>query len=617
MTHPLTLETAHILLVEDNEATRYTVNRVLRNAGCRVSLAENGEQGIFLARTTSPDLVLLDVQLPDISGFEVVRRLKADPATAEVPVVHLSASHVGSEDRIRGLEGGADAYLTHPVEPEILVATLGAMLRARLAEARYGRVFDSGLLGIVQCDAAGKVVDANETFLRLAGVGREDLAAGRLRCDELLGAELPADGRSGHQPVEREVRRSDGAGVPVLVGWAQVKGHAGGTVAFVLDIAERKRAEEALREADRKKNDFLAMLSHELRNPLAPIRNAVAILDRAEPRGDQARRARQVIDRQVEHLTRLVEDLLDVTRVSRGKIQLQRARVDLTQICRHTFEDHRKLLADSGISFEACISQIPVWVDGDAVRLAQMLGNLLVNAAKFSDPGSRVLVAVEREGDRAVMRVRDQGAGIAPEMLGRLFEPFVQADETMSRSRGGLGLGLALVKWLTEMHGGTAQALSDGIGRGAEFTIRLPLSAAPAPAPAPSPGGEVASPRRVLVIEDNEDAADSLRELLEFDHHQVKVAHTGRAGIEVAREFRPDVVLCDLGLPEMDGYEVARRLRTDVTPRHPVLVALSGYASPEDQRRATEAGFQLHLGKPASWEQIEKVLALAGAIEAP
>jgi CheY-like chemotaxis protein len=202
-------------------------------------------------------------------------------------------------------------------------------------------------------------------------------------------------------------------------------------------------------------------------------------------------------------------------------------------------------------------------------------------------------------------------------MLGRLFEPFVQADETMSRSRGGLGLGLALVKWLTEMHGGTAQALSDGIGRGAEFTIRLPLSAAPAPAPAPSPGGEVASPRRVLVIEDNEDAADSLRELLEFDHHQVKVAHTGRAGIEVAREFRPDVVLCDLGLPEMDGYEVARRLRTDVTPRHPVLVALSGYASPEDQRRATEAGFQLHLGKPASWEQIEKVLALAGAIEAP
>jgi PAS domain S-box-containing protein len=598
----------HIVLVEDNEATRYAVSRVLTNAGYRVTPAADGETGIALARTVKPDLVLLDVKLPDVSGYDVVKRLKGDPATAAIPVVHLSATSVTSAEQVRGLEGGADAYLTHPVEPMVLVATLNALLRVRRAEARYRRLFETGLLGIVNWDAAGVVLDANDAFLRLVGWDREDVVAGRLRWDDLAAPEAPAGAAdtaaSGEHAVELLFVRKDGGRVPVLIGRAAEDGNEE-SVAFVLDISERKRAEEALREADRRKDEFLAILSHELRNPLAPIRNSVYLLTRADPAGPQATRARQVIDRQTQHLTRLVDDLLDVTRISRGKIELQPVRLDLRDVVRRTADDVRSMFEQSGVELRVEHSTGPLWVNADPTRMAQVVGNLLHNAMKFTPRGGKVVVAASAAGGRAEVLVRDTGIGIAEPDLRHVFEPFAQADRTLARSRGGLGLGLALVRGLVEQHGGEVSARSEGPGSGSEFRISLPLAASE---PA-SPGGDEprgASGRsRVLIIEDNADAAQSLAEVLQLRGHEVRVAHDGRSGIEAASTLLPDVVLCDIGLPDIDGYAVARALRANEALKATRLVAVSGYAQPEDRERARQAGFEAHLPKPPRLDELD------------
>jgi PAS domain S-box-containing protein len=370
-----------------------------------------------------------------------------------------------------------------------------------------------------------------------------------------------------------------------------------------------RESKERLEEADRRKDEFLGMLSHELRNPLAPIRNAVYLLDHAAPGGEQARRARAVIDRQATHLTRLVDDLLDVTRIARGKIELRRARLDLGQLVRRAGEDHAGVFRERGIELAVEAPQAPLWVDGDAVRLAQVVGNLLHNAAKFTAPGGRVVLAVEAVPGAAEIRVRDDGAGIEPDLLLHVFEPFVQAERTLARTSGGLGLGLALVKGLAEMHGGSARAASAGPGQGAELVVRLPraeaAAAAGAPARRPARAGRS---RRVLVVDDNEDAAASLAELVELFGHAAEVAHDGATALEKARANPPDVVLCDLGLPGMSGFDVARALR-QAAGAGPELVAVSGYAQPEDLRAALEAGFDRHLAKPPDPEEIERLLS--------
>ncbi len=375
--------------------------------------------------------------------------------------------------------------------------------------------------------------------------------------------------------------------------------------------AERERLIEILRESDRRKNEFLAILSHELRNPLAPIRNSLFILDRAVPTGEQAQRARAVIGRQVTQLTRIVDDLLDVTRIARAKLPVQRARLDVGDLLRRTVEDHRTIFVDAGVDVEIRADERPVWVNGDSARLAQAIGNVLSNAAKFTRRGGHVLVTLEQDVRRmvAVIRIRDDGAGMSPDLLERVFEPFAQADATLDRSRGGLGLGLAIVKGVIEQHEGDVEARSDGIGQGAEFTIHLPLLVEAEPVGAAIAGlSPLRSPRRVLVIEDNVDAAESLREALELMEHQVAVAYDGADGLKKAREFRPDVVLCDVGLPVKSGYEVARDLRADETLRSVWLVALTGYGLAEDIALVREVGFDQHLVKPVSMEKLAYVL---------
>lgn len=386
-----------------------------------------------------------------------------------------------------------------------------------------------------------------------------------------------------------------------------------GHIGSVIDVHDRKVAEEAVREADRRKDHFMAVLSHELRNPLAPIQNGLDVLDIVPPDSPQAVQTREILRRQVEQLRRLVDDLLDVTRISRDKVALQFERLELNDLVRHTAEDHRSLFEERGIHFSMKLAARPVYVRGDRNRLMQAIGNLLQNAAKFTPRGENAVVEVECDAaaHRGRVRVTDTGIGMDPRSVTLVFQPFMQADSSLARPGGGLGLGLALVKGLAELHGGEVEAKSEGVGRGASFSIALPLDAEqheehPGEAPPTNSG-----PQRVLIIEDMPDVAHTLRAVLEGEGHVVKVAQDGREGLELAKAFAPSVVLCDIGLPGMNGYEVARALRADPALRSAYCVALSGYAMPEDVRRSKEAGFEAHHAKPLTRDGMRRLLALA------
>jgi two-component system CheB/CheR fusion protein len=371
--------------------------------------------------------------------------------------------------------------------------------------------------------------------------------------------------------------------------------------------AELSRANALLEEQDRCRTEFLSVLSHELRNPLGPILNALHLLDHTSPGSAPAKNARSIVQRQVEHLTRLVDDLLDVTRISRGKIQLRRQQVDLSDAVSRTVEDHRAVFERREIELEIRLSREQLLIEADPTRLAQIVGNLLQNASKFTHSGGRVIVSTSRAEDFAAISVRDTGVGLPSDMLERVFDPFTQAEDTLHRSSGGLGLGLALVKGLVELQRGRVVARSEGPGTGAEFVVWFPTVAALQPElPLTSPPS--GRHRRALVVEDNLDAAETLRMVLEMEGLEVEVAHDGREGLAMARRFHPDLVLCDLGLPVLDGYEVARALRADPELSSSTLVAVTGYALPDDQRRAMDAGFDRHLAKPVPFAELESVL---------
>jgi len=374
-------------------------------------------------------------------------------------------------------------------------------------------------------------------------------------------------------------------------------------------------AYEALLEADRRKGEFLAMLAHELRNPLAAIRNAVQILMRSDGDAPTVRSASEILDRQVGHMVRQVDDLLDVSRISQGKIELRKERVDLIPIVNHAIEATSPHFASLFHELTVKLSQEPVYVNGDGVRLAQVVSNLLNNAAKFTDKGGRISLTVQQEGEQAVVRVRDTGIGIATDQLNRIFELFAQVDTSLENARNGLGLGLTLVKNLVEMHGGTVQALSAGVGQGSEFLIRLPLlsgvSAAP---PMPSVVQPLPTiPRRILVVDDSRDSARSLAMLLKLNGHDVHTAFDGLEAVEAAATLELDVILLDIGMPGLNGYEAARRIRHQQRHKNLTLVALTGWGQDEDRRRSEDAGFDSHLVKPVDLAALNKLLAESGA----
>ena len=392
-------------------------------------------------------------------------------------------------------------------------------------------------------------------------------------------------------------------------------------LALAVDLARRAavavenaRLYQALREADRRKDEFLATLAHELRNPLAPIRNSLQILKMPRVDDETRERSRETMERQVQHMVRLVDDLLDVSRVMRGKIELRRERVELAVVVARAVETIQPLLDARGQELNVRLPTESLPIRADPVRLSQVIGNLVANATKFSHPTGRIWLTGERDGDMAVVRLRDEGIGIAPQMLTRIFDLFVQADHASSRAAGGLGIGLTLVRNLVELHDGTVEARSDGPGKGSEFTVRLPISTDVRPEspvvdterPAPS---LPSSGYRLLVVDDNTDAASSFATLLELQGHAVRVAHSGMEALEVAKEYRPDVVFLDIGMPGMDGFEVARRMRKESGLENVVLAAVTGWGQQEDRRRTAAAGFDYHLVKPPDPTAVDDIFA--------
>jgi signal transduction histidine kinase len=376
---------------------------------------------------------------------------------------------------------------------------------------------------------------------------------------------------------------------------------------------ENARLYQAVREADRRKDEFLALLGHELRNPLAPIRNALNVLKLPGADAAITGRAQAMMERQVEHLVRLVDDLLDVSRIMRGKVELRREPVELATVVARAVETSQPVVDAEGHQLTVALPPEPLWVDGDLVRLAQVVSNLLNNAAKYTERGGQILLTAGREGSEAVLRVRDTGVGIAPELLPRLFDMFFQAERRTRESQGGLGIGLSLVRGLVELHGGSVEAHSAGPGQGSEFVVRLPLLARTEAAATPQPQAQVMpgglAPRRVLVVDDNVDAADSLAMLLRLEGQEVQVAYEGATALARAEAESPAIAFLDLGMPKMDGYELARAFRRHPALKGTVLVALTGWGQPEDRQRTREAGFDHHLVKPVESAALHRLLS--------
>jgi PAS domain S-box-containing protein len=381
---------------------------------------------------------------------------------------------------------------------------------------------------------------------------------------------------------------------------------------YAQDVTALRVAEDALRVEARRKTEFLAVLSHELRTPLASVRNSIALLDRAPPEGETARRAGEILHRQAEHLTRLVDDLLDISRIAHGKIELRRTHIDARSVVRRTCEDAKAAFEERGVELYGSEPAHPIWIDADAARMVQMVGNLLNNALKFTPPGGQVHVSVRKRGVACEVSVRDNGIGVDPGDLDSIFDPFVQAERTHHGARGGLGIGLALVRELAISHGGRVHALSEGPGQGTEIVLTLPLAviqkdeggkAAPAEPKPRTPG------LSILLVEDNEDARESLALLLTLNGHEVNVVTTGRAGVEAVSAHPPDVLICDVGLPDLSGLQVIRAVRA----AHPAIgifaIALTGYAQPQDRDQAFQAGFDAHLAKPPDFAELDQVLS--------
>jgi signal transduction histidine kinase/ActR/RegA family two-component response regulator len=415
---------------------------------------------------------------------------------------------------------------------------------------------------------------------------------------------------------EEELRFDDGSVVHVFGTAVPLRGEDGvprGAIATFLDVTRLKQAEAALRLADQRKDEFLAILSHELRNPLAPILTAAQLM---KLRGDVATpRERELITRQAQHLVRLVDDLLDVSRVTRGKIALKKERLELAHVVAKAVEAVSPLLEQRKHVLQVAAPAEGLAVDGDEVRLTQVVSNLLSNAARYTPPGGHIAVAGAREGDHVVLRVRDDGTGITPELMPQLFEMFVQGPRGPDRAEGGLGLGLALVRRLTELHGGTVEAHSDGPGRGSEFTVRLdaapelpPVLQPPAGTRRPSASGRAL---RVLVVDDNRDAAELISEVLQAAGYAVETAGDPSSALLAAERFRPHLAVLDIGLPVMDGYELGQHLRARMGTAAPALIALTGYGQEQDKQRSQSVGFAFHLVKPIDSETLLQCLAAA------
>jgi PAS domain S-box-containing protein len=486
---------------------------------------------------------------------------------------------------------------------------------------------------IFAMDPEGRVVSWNPGAERLLGYREEEIlgraAAVFFTPDDVRAgapeAEMKTAAEIGRASDDRWHLRQDGTYFFANGVTSALRDGQGALLGFskiMRDRTDHKRMEEelhlraeALARADRDKDEFLAVLAHELRNPLAPISYALHLLDEKNLSGSARQHTRRIVERQVGRLARLIDDLLDVSRIRTGKVELRKDPIELGALVAHTVEIARPVFEERGHELSVSLPEEPIWLEADPVRLEQVLSNLLNNAIKFTEDGGTISIAAERQAHELVLRVTDTGVGITPDLLPRIFDLFTQGDRSLDRSRDGLGIGLTLSRRLVELHGGTIEAHSEGLGKGSEFVIRLPAllqvsppgDAAPAAAAAGAP--PELRPLRVLVVDDSEDTAEMMTALLEMDGHDLQVAHSGPAALETAATFRPDVVLLDIGLPGLDGYQVAQRLREDPTLKDVTLIAASGYGQEADLHRSREVGFDRHLVKPVDPRELRELLA--------
>jgi PAS domain S-box-containing protein len=662
----------HVLLVDDDRDDYLLTRDLFADIpGNRFVLdwAADYDAGLAALLRGEHDVFLLDYRLGERNGLELLREGLRRGCTA--PMIILTGQSEWELDFEAMQAGAADFLIKGELNPAALersiryalqqkrhadelerrvaertaeLARVNENLRAEIAERRRAEeelsrnrrrlelVVTSTNLGLWYCDLPLDKLDWNAQCKAHFGLPPD----ADVTVDTFYARLHPDDREAVRQAIDRSL--NDGAPFDMIyraaapdgrVRWVRAIGsvfrdaegrprHFDGVT---LDVTEQKETEEALREADRRKDEFLAMLAHELRNPLAPIRNALHLV-RMQGNGDNGMRpAWEVIERQVEQLVRLVDDLLDVSRITRGKIKLQKERVDLATVVARAVESSRPLIDARRHALQVTLPPGSLPVEADAVRLAQVLLNLLNNAAKYTPEGGRISLLVERADSQGVVRVRDTGMGIPAEMLPHIFELFTQVDRTLDRAEGGLGIGLTLVRRLTEMHGGRVEAHSEGPGQGSEFVVRLPLMQEEPPAVALTESADPVRParpsgRRVLVVDDNRDSAESLALLLRLFGNDVRTAHDGRQGLVVAETYRPDVVLLDIGLPGLNGYEVARQLRERPKLAGVVLVALTGFGTEEDRRQARAAGFDHHMVKPVDLDALQELLVSLGAASA-
>jgi PAS domain S-box-containing protein len=651
----------NLLLVDDQPANLLVLEAILADLGANLVKAPSGEEALRKLLKDDFAAILLDIQMQGMDGFETAKLIRSREKSRYTPIIFLTAyeSHRLPVEAAYAL--GAVDYLVKPLVPVILRAKVAGFVELyqktakikfqaeqirqmerreferqlaeerRLAEEvlrdseqRFAR-FMQNLAGLAWIkDLQGRYVYVNEAAEKAFGVSRANLYGktdAEVFSPEIAGQFQENDRRAldsgANVQVVETLTHEDGTKHYSLVSKFPILGSDGKPTlvgGMAIDITDRMRAEEALKEADRRKDEFLAMLAHELRNPLAPIRNALHILKMPGASAEVVKRSMDMMERQVHHLVRLVDDLLDVSRIMRDKIELRKERIELAQVVARAVETVQPTIHAREHELTVILPPEPLWLQADMVRLAQVVGNLLNNAAKYTEKGGRIFLSAKREGSEVVLRIKDTGMGIEPEMLPRIFGLFVQVERAMSLSQGGMGVGLALARKLVEMHRGTVQAFSEGPGKGSEFIVRLPVLNRTRQGDVqhteevethPGPAG---ASLRILVVDDNQDAGETLAMLLRLEGHEVRVAKDAYAALEQMKTYQPAVAFLDLGMPGMDGYELCRRLREQTRQEPLFLVALTGWGQEEDRRRSQEAGFDRHLVKPVEPQSLKRLL---------
>lgn len=632
-----------ILFVEDEPMLRAHLAEALSEDYC-VDTAGTGTEALTVLLRAKPDLVVTDIVMPEMDGVELLKTLRSAPSTQAIPVLLLSG-RAPEEQRLEGFREGADGYLAKPYSERELRALIGSMIQSarqraeavrreateeadRRALADHAALLESITDAFFALDREWRFTYVNQRALDYYGKHR----------DELLGRSIwdvfpVAAGTMLHEQYEKALRTQCSAAFEtksVLTGrWVDIRAYptGQGLAVYFRDVSDRKLAEQELQaaltkleESDRRKDEFLALLSHELRNPLAPIANGLSLLKLRGTAEPVSQRALGIMERQLSHLVRLVDDLLDVGRLTHGKLRLHVQRVSLLDILGRALEGVRTALESHGHTLTTDARAHDLMLEGDADRLIQVFTNLVQNSVKYTDAGGRIRITLDREVDQAVIAVTDNGVGIPTGALEQVFEMFSQVKLQQPRAGGGLGIGLALVRAIVQMHGGTISATSAGPGLGSTFTVRLPLASGEVsrpPADAMSATDVTEAARavpcreipRVMVVDDNGDAATSLADLLQLKGYPVVTAATGEEAIEKARVFRPQVIFMDIGLPGIDGVETSLRIRAMPELQDVSVVAVTGWGQPSERARTRAAGIVAHLLKPVAPEALEHFLA--------